>query len=714
MAGKPRTLLPQLPAVPVGLAPEQAAFFTRVREVLEVLLGRRSGAAFDRALLVRDLDTIGVPPARFARSTRAMFNFSTLQTDERAPNPPTNLVVQRQMASAHLSWTLPDDERLWHVEVWRSLTPDRRDAQRVGVVTKPVDTFRDTAVSTMADAYYWVRSKSYMERYSVWTPPDVQGGAVAPAVFPATINEALTKLFDDTRYGAVHTIIADSFKVALPQEGLAPKPVFAVGSIAGQPAVGLAANMVCDGTIIAQMVEAGTLTGREISARAALRLAEGGVLYAGAGNVLLDTGNVGANHARLLIGPDGAVNEDGSVNQGFDFAQLEDGDLRFYRWLDGAHRLAKNVKNWNHLVAVPNNQWADLGYFRTQPSVLVSPANLQCYSGEHSGQNQFFHLGAQVRKKFGLTDFWEVLPVAQLTLDPAGGSQVVGLAGSSSSDNTTFATGTVHTPANCDGVTVRVRLKSVTPTGTSNTFYAKRIKWRVVVDGAAQPWRSVTIGPTLDSVADAFSLSLSAGTHALAVQAMGELAGGTFTVSAPEKEWTTRTAQVSPGTALSLNGSSSSGPVSTSAGVAMPAVSTSGWNVHSVDYTWNFSGQVDVTQAMVDGDGASVIAEVRLSGVGQWYTTFGGGSTSVSRSENDGAGSVLSSSSFELAFTSLTNCAASASLTLTSVTVSATLWRYATNPSGITNEIQFDAFDFHLASATVLASGDVNIIAIGE
>jgi hypothetical protein len=146
----------------------------------------------------------------------------------------------------------------------------------------------------------------------------------------------------------------------------------------------------------------------------------------------------------------------------------------------------------------------------------------------------------------------------------------------------------------------------------------------------------------------------------------------------------------------------------------MPAVGTSGWNVHSVDYTWNFSGQVDVTQAMVDGDGASVIAEVRLSGVGQWYTTFSGGSTSVSRSENDGAGSVLSSSSFELAFTSLTNCAASASLTLSSVSVAVSMWRYATNPSGITNEIQFDAFDFHLASATVLASGDVNIIAIGE
>ncbi|MFK4765111.1 hypothetical protein ACI3L3_10095 [Desulfobaculum sp. SPO524] len=707
--------LPALPAIPASAAPDVRAWMEAVAAVVNTLTGTLPNAERNRALLVRDLATIGVQPSAFVRATGAMFDFARQATDDTVPNPPRDFSVQNQILVNRLSWTNPTDPNLWFVEVWRSETASRDDAARVGIATAPVAVFRDTGISTQKDYWYWIRAVTWSGRYSVWTPSDAQGGYVVPASFPETINKALATLADDTRYETVHKVVADSFMVLQPEAGVAePKAVFVVGDIDGEPSVGIAGDMFVDGTIVSRMLEAGTLTGGEISALAAIRLAEGGFLHVGAGNLHLTSGNAGNNHGKILCGPDGAINEDGSVNEGFDFAVFDAGDLFFYRWRDGQHRLFKSVKNVEHLTAVPNNQWADLGYFLAEPRVMVSPANLQCYDGAYGNQNQFFHLGFEKRRKAGLTDFWEVRPVAQLTLDPAGGNQSVGLSSSSTSDGVTFSSGTARTPANCDQVTVHVRLKSVTPTGTSNTFYAKRIQWRVVVDGSPRAWRTVTIGPSLDYVSDAATEGLTAGEHDIRVDARGELAGGTFTVSEPEKDWTTRTAQVSPGTALSLNGSSANGPTSTSAGVSMPSVNTAGWNVHSVDYTWTFSGQVDVTQATVDGGGASVIAEVRLSGVGQWYTTFGGGSTSVSRSENDGAGSVLSSSSFELAFTSLSNCAASASLTLTSVSVSVSMWRYATNPSQTTNDIQFDSFDFHLASATVLASGDVNIIAIGD
>lgn len=237
----------------------------RLKERLQVLLGER-GEDIDRAVTLRDLqllglDVAGVDKIRQGKAAGPVYDLSESRADRTPPAAPRNLVVQNAFVANTLTWDNPHDDDLYFIEVWRSPTSSRDDAEKIAVVTIPPDRrglggqYVDSNFEIADTFWYWIRALDYSYNASPWAPPDGMGGYVVPA-WPgtATINEALVQLTADDRYTTRVCFIADSFTIKQPSEELGDKTIFAVGNVGGVPAIGLLANTFLDGFLIARMI----------------------------------------------------------------------------------------------------------------------------------------------------------------------------------------------------------------------------------------------------------------------------------------------------------------------------------------------------------------------------------------------------------------------------------------------------------------------------
>ncbi len=186
--------------------------------------------------------------------------------DTDPPKPPTNLKITNNVITHILSWTNPADEDLSHIEVWRSFTQDRTQAELVTVATKPTETVTIGGVGPRENYYYWIRAVDYAGNYSMWCPNDQMGGELVAGEFAESINKLMAKLLDDSRYENIHTIVADSFRIIEPSIGLTEgKTVFATGNIDGFPTVGINGNLIVDGTVLSRMIATGAVSADKVS-----------------------------------------------------------------------------------------------------------------------------------------------------------------------------------------------------------------------------------------------------------------------------------------------------------------------------------------------------------------------------------------------------------------------------------------------------------------
>lgn len=186
--------------------------------------------------------------------------------DTDPPKPPTNLKIVNNVITHVLSWTNPADEDLSHIEVWRSFTQDRTQAELVTVATKPTETVTIGGVGPRENYYYWIRAVDYAGNYSMWCPNDQMGGELVAGEFAESINKLMAKLLDDSRYENIHTIVADSFRIIEPKIGLTEgKTVFATGNIDGFPTVGINGNLIVDGTVLSRMIATGAVSADKVS-----------------------------------------------------------------------------------------------------------------------------------------------------------------------------------------------------------------------------------------------------------------------------------------------------------------------------------------------------------------------------------------------------------------------------------------------------------------
>lgn len=419
--------------VPAGLDPQLTAYLQTLAEQVNRLTGVLTGDNPFRAVRLKEIRD-GSLSVVTGQPGAADLTSRTLKA-------PKNLQAYNLAAFIRLTWENVETEYS-HVEVWCAVNSQYRDdATLVGVATKPATEFIHNAISTHDSHAYWIRAVAWTGAYSPWAPPQ-DGGILVPEDTSATFNELLAKLFSDAGYTSEHIIVADSFKIVQPGvAGLTvPKTVFGVGNIDGAATMGLAGNMIVDGTVLARMIAADAVTadkiganqinaghiladainGTHINAMSEITLDEGGKLTVGAENVVLSSVS-----NSIIVAPDGGA----SAN---DYAELKDGNVSFFLYdpNTSAHQLYKALSRMEFGVAESDEVVEIPGLFKSRPIINLSPSSIRTYAPADNAAAQSFAMSLRAMNVAGETveEFatrrWRFRPYIELQT-AAGGEYVL-------------------------------------------------------------------------------------------------------------------------------------------------------------------------------------------------------------------------------------------------------------------------------------------------
>lgn len=426
--------------VPAGLDPQLTAYLQTLAEQVNRLTGVLTGDNPFRAVRLKEI--------RDGSLSVVTGQPGAAELTSRTLKAPKNLQAYNLAAFIRLTWENVETEYS-HVEIWCAVNSQYRDdATLVGAATKPATEFIHNAISTHDAHAYWIRAVAWTGAYSPWAPPQ-DGGVLVPEDTSATFNELLAKLFSDAGYTSEHIIVADSFKIVQPGvAGLTvPKTVFGVGNIDGVATMGLAGNMIVDGTVLARMIAADAVTadkiganqinaghiladainGTHINAMAEITLDEGGKLTVGDQNVVLSSVS-----NSIVVAPDGGA----SAN---DYAELKDGNVSFFLYdpNTSAHQLYKALSRMEFGTAESDDVVEIPGLFKSRPIINLSPSSIRTYDPANNAAAQSFAMALRAMNVAGETveEFatrrWRFQPYIELQT-AAGGGYV--LAGSSSTN----------------------------------------------------------------------------------------------------------------------------------------------------------------------------------------------------------------------------------------------------------------------------------------
>jgi hypothetical protein len=493
------------------------------------------------------------------------------------------------------------------------------------------------------------------------------------------------------------------------------------------------------------------IDGGKIWAGSSITLGGGGHIYSSDGSFYIDTSGPTTS---IIVGEDGAVNSSGVIQSGKDYAIITDGDVKTYKWVNGAHREFKSLGKVE-VGTASNGDTVNVGYFPIQPQIILSPNNLQCYTAAYTAQDQYFNLFADNIIQNGSGE-WLFDVNAQLQLAASADTESVNVTSSSTSsdcDTRVTASGAI-TPANTDSVKFNVSLKSIHPDTTANTYYYRSMKWRGVVNSTPQSEKTTALGATIDWVNDNKTYTLAADTYGIEIQGCGQDTSGTFSTGSPGYEYdeTDYTTTVNQNTSIiSENHSGSDTDNDTlSYSVTMPsAPAGTGWEQYQIKYETEtdtaWCGNVDpfatgLCQFQLSGlndvHGTTLHNELSSNGHGDNYyygvgVGYGGPSPSLENTNGDGDCTTISDTPETYTFsrtivtaatdtshqmrviTSCSNGYMKAYLKITSVKTTIYWRRLQQQDTTKTNQIRFNSYEYTLSSATILATGSVNYLAIG-
>jgi hypothetical protein len=167
-----------------------------LKEFVETRSGQRRGSESARYITKGELDQgLGVD------ITSQTLDLSSQIPSTEIPDPPTDMTVENRMWSNLLSWTNPESASVSHIEVWAAEDSQSRDnAILIGYETVH-DPQRGARAEWMHSALnvrmsytYWIRSVTHSGVYSVWCPPDAQGGYVVEASMSVSMKEVMADL----------------------------------------------------------------------------------------------------------------------------------------------------------------------------------------------------------------------------------------------------------------------------------------------------------------------------------------------------------------------------------------------------------------------------------------------------------------------------------------------------------------------------------------
>ena len=506
------------------------------------------------------------------------------------------------------------------------------------------------------------------------TKKDV-GGLKAQLVLKADVNGVVTGMGMYADESSSEIVLTAGVLRFVANSGDEPVDVVIVGAVDGVEQIGINGELIVDGSIV----------GNAISATSQILLKDGGRVVLGNQNIILDT--AGAGSGTITVAKDG-----GTV--GHDYVTMSDGDIRFFYYdtISGVHVPYKSLSRMETGVAYNNSSINISGIWKSQPKIILSPANLQSYDSAYANQNQSFLL--EVASITGSNGKYSFTPRAQLVLSAASVTAVYNYAGGNNSD-ASFATSGVESPANTVAVTVAVKFKSVRGEGTSGIYAYRKVVWRINFWSWQTAWKELSLGATFDYVADAMSVGgLSPNAHGFFIEAYCVDAGGTFSTGGSQYEYWSGVSSYSTDVTVA--------PGETKQ-IVLPSLSLpSGYEIYQVD--WEVMGS------------STAYGGFTLAGVGfsMGYNVFGGGNAS---------GSIMTFSRTEFdvsaAAVNVTGYTGNASVQYQSGTLEnlkATVYarKLITNSTTPENASIFESATYSLSAAQVLAEGTINWLAVGE
>ena len=300
----------------------------------------------------------------------------------------------------------------------------------------------------------------------------------------------------------------------------------------------------------------------------------------------------------IIVG--NGTNNPGSVSPwyGSEYVDVRSGSLTTYQWDGSTYSSSKSLRVietgvGNNGVAVSLTK-----YYSSQPQIIVSPANLQVYSGANPTQNQTLLLAASGVTGSGSS--WSFTPTATLQLSAALSETTVATDTKTSTTDVAVLSTQQVTAANSTSIHCSVTINSSKDTGTAPNWYNRQVSLRIgyrasSTTGAYTYGATTVVAMGSNTAPDNATISLTgltAGTWYFVVEYTSANVAGNPTWSDGGAAYTyatdvTRTATANG--ALATTGYSEGYFTIGVAGPTFPAYTpASGYSIYSVTYTIAF------------------------------------------------------------------------------------------------------------------------------
>lgn len=458
-------------------------------------------------------------------------------------------------------------------------------------------------------------------------------------------------------------------------------------------------------SLSAAKITAGILSADRIDAQSitADKLASGQI----AATEVITVGGTGSS-APIIINGSGDIVCNGS---GGNKARLYSGDVEIYKNVPSVGQvLYKALSRVESGVATNNTTVTIPGYFVNQPKVIVSPSSISLYKQAYSNQDQALTCQAtNIAETTSGSMVWQFTPVATLNLGANTGQTTINAASGTQSGNWTSSTYT--TPSNTSSITASIYLASYRGNGASQ-YYKRTVRTRVeyyngsswvagsyvTADLANDTAASTVLNPTLTFP------SAAAWQFRIYCEAYDYSPSTLFGTIAYDYGSQTITQNGTSSVTVNYPSSSASAFIPTTS-ISRP----SGYSDYEVSITYNFN---------VSWNFSAITATLQAFGAGAqtfyWYYSGGNNPPASSGSKNY----TLSLSSN---YTGATNSVSisgysSGSMTQAITSYTATIrWRKPqVNSTTAVNNFTVQSYNYSLTSAQVLATGNLNWVALGE
>ena len=582
-----------------------------------------------------------------------------------------------------LSWVFGNARTdMKHVEIRVATEPDLSHSDVLEYVNYPGLTKTHSLGIANSFRWYWCRVIDTSGSISPWSNM-ASGRGVTSAVSPTQMLADINALLQDGLGSSKIEMLADRFSVVAPDGSKRP---FAI--VESSP--GVWKTLLDSEVLIGGNVDIANLNTGSLPSNVMMRL--------GGGTIELD----GAGEIRVFK----------DLNPNPDFVKLSAGEIRFLRYVGGAYqtynylsRMETGIANNNDTVVIP-------GYWKAQPRVIVSPASLGLYKAANSAQDQSVDCQAlSLQETFTGSGVWQFN--ARATLNLAAGTSVTAINATSGdlTATTTWNSGTYVTPTNCSNIIPTVNLTSMRWTA-GTTYQNRSVNWRVryTGDGGGGAWRTKDLSGIVTSVVDSYTFNFpAAGQYSFWIEFSASDVAGTFIASGASYESTT----------ASINGTGAASNNGIRRTITMPAYSPPvGWQISSVNWSynvgWYITGGFVVRSGLgiaagppgpgvtLNNQGGNTASALSMSTYTSVQPTYDNTQCWIEAYDTKG-GAWGGGSSIYTGF--------GATGTASAVV---TLRRYLGYTASGQNRFDFTSYGYTLASASVLATGTLNWLAVGE